>query len=64
METTYGGKGRNIFRAPCQTRFDFSLLKSLRVGERVALKFEADAFNLLNHPASRRRIADAARFLV
>ena len=51
QETGYGGNGRNIFRAPFQTRFDFSILKSFTVTERVALKFQADAFNIFNHPS-------------
>jgi hypothetical protein len=51
FETGYGSNGRNIFRAPFQTRFDFSILKNFKVSERVALKFEADAFNIFNHPS-------------
>jgi hypothetical protein len=51
VETNYGGNGRNIFRAPFQTRFDISLFKSFKVSERVALKFQADAFNIFNHPS-------------
>jgi hypothetical protein len=51
LETGYGGNGRNIFRAPFQTRFDFSILKNFTVTERVALKFQADAFNIFNHPS-------------
>lgn len=50
VETGYGGTGRNIFRAPFQTRFDFSVIKNLKFGERFALKFQADAFNIFNHP--------------
>jgi hypothetical protein len=50
LETNYGNNGRNLFRAPFQTRFDFSIVKNFKVGERVALKFEADAFNVFNHP--------------
>lgn len=50
-ETGYGGNGRNLFRAPFQTRFDFSILKSFNLTERVAMKLEADAFNLFNHPS-------------
>jgi hypothetical protein len=49
-ETGYGGNGRNIFRAPFQTRFDFSVIKNFKVTERVALKLQADAFNIFNHP--------------
>jgi len=51
VETGYGGNGRNIFRAPFQTRFDFSILKNFKISERAGLKFEADAFNLFNHPS-------------
>ncbi len=50
QETSYGGNGRNIFRAPFQTRFDLSIFKNFKVTERVAAKFQADAFNLFNHP--------------
>jgi hypothetical protein len=50
VETGYGANGRNIFRAPFQTRFDVSIFKTFRVAERVAAKFQADAFNLFNHP--------------
>jgi hypothetical protein len=51
QETSYGGNGRNIFRAPFQTRFDVSLFKNFKITERVALKFQADAFNTFNHPS-------------
>ena len=51
QETSYGSNGRNIFRAPFQTRFDLSLIKNFSLAPNVALKFEADAFNLFNHPS-------------
>jgi hypothetical protein len=51
LETGYGGTGRNVFRAPFQTRFDFSVFKNFKVTERVALKFQADAFNIFNQPS-------------
>ena len=50
-ETSYGNNGRNLFRSPFQTRFDFSVFKNFKINERVALKFQADAFNLFNHPS-------------
>ncbi|MGB8582784.1 MAG: TonB-dependent receptor [Candidatus Sulfotelmatobacter sp.] len=50
LETGYGSNGRNIFRAPFQTRFDFSVFKSFKIGERYALKLQADAFNIFNQP--------------
>ena len=51
LETSYGNNGRNIFRAPFQTRFDFTVFKNFKLTERFALKFQADAFNIFNHPA-------------
>jgi hypothetical protein len=51
FETGFGPTGRNIFRAPFQTRFDFSVVKNFKMSERLALKFQADAFNLFNHPS-------------
>jgi len=51
LETGYGSNGRNIFRAPFQTRFDFSIFKNFRLTERFHLKFQADAFNLFNQPS-------------
>lgn len=50
FETGYGPNGRNIFRAPFETRFDFSIVKNFKISERIAAKFEADAFNIFNHP--------------
>jgi hypothetical protein len=50
FETGFGSTGRNVFRAPFQTRFDFSVFKTFKINDRFNLKFEADAFNLFNHP--------------
>jgi hypothetical protein len=50
QETGFGNNGRNIYRAPFQARFDFSIFKNFKLSERFSLKFEADAFNLFNHP--------------
>lgn len=51
VETSYGTTGRNIFRAPFQVRFDMSLFKETKLGERFALRFDAEAFNIFNHTA-------------
>jgi hypothetical protein len=51
LETSYGSNGRNIFRAPFQTRFDFSAFKNFTFMKRYALKLQADAFNIFNHPS-------------
>jgi hypothetical protein len=49
-ESIFGGTGRNTFRAPFQVRFDVSLAKQFTLQEHYHLRFEADAFNLFNHP--------------
>ena len=49
-ESLFGTTGRNSFRGPFQARFDVSLAKQFRFKERYGLKFEADAFNIFNHP--------------
>jgi hypothetical protein len=50
FESVYGNTGRNIFRGPFQVRFDMSLAKDFAIKERFHLRFEADAFNIFNHP--------------
>ncbi len=49
-ESLFGNTGRNIFRGPFQTRFDMGLAKQFPIKERYTLRFEADAFNIFNHP--------------
>jgi len=49
-ESLYGNSGRNLFRGPFQVRFDMSLAKEFAIKERFRLRFEADAFNVFNHP--------------
>ncbi len=49
-ESLYGNTRRNSFRGPFQVRFDMSLAKQFQISERYQLKFEADAFNIFNHP--------------
>ena len=50
FESLYGSSGRNLFRGPFQVRFDMSLAKEFPVKERFRLRFEAEAFNMFNHP--------------
>ena len=50
FESLYGTTSRNTFRGPFQVRFDMSLSKMFQFKERYLLKFEADAFNIFNHP--------------
>jgi hypothetical protein len=49
FETGFGPTGRNIFRAPFQNRWDFSLHKLFKINERFQLKYQLDVFNLFNH---------------
>jgi Carboxypeptidase regulatory-like domain/TonB dependent receptor len=49
-ESLFGTTGRNSFRGPFQVRFDTSLAKTFLFKERYQLRFEADAFNIFNHP--------------
>ena len=50
FESLFGTTGRNSFRGPFQVRFDMSLAKQFLFKERFQLRFEADAFNIFNHP--------------
>ncbi len=51
VESGFGNTGRNTFRAPFQVRFDFSVSKNFKITERFNLKYEADFFNVFNHPS-------------
>ena len=51
FETAFGAAGRNLFRGPFQSRFDFSVKKDFKLTERLGLKYSADIFNLFNHPS-------------
>jgi hypothetical protein len=45
----FGDLGRNAFRAPGFEQWDFAADKKFRIGERVALQFRSEFFNILNH---------------
>lgn len=51
FETGFGATGRNTFRGPFQTRFDFSVYKNIKITERFKLRYDAQFFNLFNHPS-------------
>ena len=51
VETGYGATGRNIFRGPFQSRFDFSVQKNTSLSDRFKLNYRVDFFNLFNHPS-------------
>jgi hypothetical protein len=46
----FGSSGRNAFRGPNFVWSDLYLTKWFRLNERAKLRFEAQFFNLLNHP--------------
>lgn len=45
---TDGALGRNTFRGPRQFTNDVAVTRNLRLGERLALQFRTEAFNLFN----------------
>jgi hypothetical protein len=47
---TFGDSGRNIFRGPDFTNWDFSFSKNQKLGEHLTLQLRAEFFNILNHP--------------
>jgi hypothetical protein len=51
FENGYATGGRNIFRAPFQSRFDISAFKNFKLSERFALRYDVYAFNIFNHPS-------------
>jgi Carboxypeptidase regulatory-like domain len=50
-ETGFSNTGRNTFRGPLQVRFDFAVSKSFKINERFTLRYDAQFFNLFNHPS-------------
>ncbi|MGH9775366.1 MAG: TonB-dependent receptor domain-containing protein [Candidatus Acidiferrales bacterium] len=50
-ETGFQSASRDPFRGPFQVRFDMGVSKNLRLTERFHLKFDAQFFNLFNHPS-------------
>jgi hypothetical protein len=44
----FGNLGRNVLRAPSQSRFDIGVSKVTKLTERVNLEFRWDVFNLFN----------------
>ncbi len=51
FESGFGNTSRNTFRGPFQWRADLSAAKQTKIGERWTVRFQADAFNIFNHPS-------------
>ena len=51
FETGFGATSRNTFRGPFQWRADVSAQKVTQVNEKLSLRFQADLFNIFNHPS-------------
>jgi hypothetical protein len=47
----YGDAGRNSLLGPDYSSFDLSLSRRFIVHDRTTVTFEAQSFNLLNHPS-------------
>jgi hypothetical protein len=49
-DNTIGTCGRNAFRGPHFRQWDFNLVKTTKITERMSLQVRFEVFNLLNHP--------------
>ena len=47
---TYGNAGRDVIPGPGNNIFDIALARRFAIGERGAVQFRAEAFNVANHP--------------
>jgi hypothetical protein len=47
---TIGTCGRNAFRGPGFRQWDFNLVKTTKITERMSIQVRFEVFNLLNHP--------------
>jgi Carboxypeptidase regulatory-like domain/TonB dependent receptor/TonB-dependent Receptor Plug Domain len=57
------GEGFNSFRGPGVNDVDLSLARAIRVSERVSLKLQAEAFNIVNHPNFQQSPVNQVQFL-
>jgi hypothetical protein len=65
---TFGNLGRNAFRARGISELELAVAKDIPLGERVNIRFRADAFNVLNRaqygapmPISHNRTSESSR---
>jgi hypothetical protein len=56
----FGTLGRNIMRGPNFFDMDLSLMKSIRIKERLTFTFGAQAYNIANHPNFDQPVGDLA----
>ncbi len=57
------GEGFNSFRGPGVNNIDLNLARTVKLNERMSLKFVAEAFNLLNHPNFQQSPVDQVQYL-
>ena len=48
---TFGNMGRNSLRRPGVYKWDLSLFKNFKAGERARMQFRSEFFNAFNHPS-------------
>jgi hypothetical protein len=56
----WGNAGRNLLRGPGLLDGSFALSKRFRIGEMLALRFRAEAFNVFNRPQLSNPLSDLA----
>ena len=56
------GEGYNSFYGPGVEDIDFSVARAVKVNERMALKFSAEAFDLFNHPNFQQNAVDNVQY--
>ena len=49
--TAVGNMSRNALGGPFQQNWDFSLIKTTKLTERISFDFRAEFFNIFNHPS-------------
>jgi hypothetical protein len=64
VETVFGATGRNTFRGPFQFRADVALVKLTRISDRFGLRFQADLFNVFNHPSFDTPSASGSQYYI
>jgi hypothetical protein len=58
LGTDVGNAGRNVLRGPSQSNVDFAVGKRISLSETKGIEFDANFFNILNHPNRDNPISD------